>query len=182
MTEQSTILAQLAGDIIKEHVKTTQVSAVELPQLIRDVFNTLTQCAQEAGGGQKTTSVASAASAPAVVTASSQPAVAPAARAAKPSSVPATPPKKLVPAVPISESVTPDYIICLEDGKKFKMMKRWIRTQYHMTPEQYRAKWDLPDDYPMIAPNARQAKSAYAKMAGLGTDKLGRPEARRKRA
>jgi predicted transcriptional regulator len=74
-----------------------------------------------------------------------------------------------VPAVPISESVTPDHIICLEDGRPFKMMKRWLRATYGMTPEQYRAKWDLPPDYPMVAPSYAQSKSVYAKSQGLGT-------------
>ncbi|MGF6231038.1 putative transcriptional regulator [Inquilinus ginsengisoli] len=79
-----------------------------------------------------------------------------------------------VPAVPVSESVTPDYIICLEDGRPFKMMKRWLRATYGMTPEQYRAKWNLPTDYPMVAPNYARSKSVYAKAQGLGTEKLRR--------
>jgi predicted transcriptional regulator len=77
-----------------------------------------------------------------------------------------------VPAVPIAESVTPDHIICLEDGRPFKMMKRWLRATYGMTPEQYRAKWNLPADYPMVAPNYARSKSVYAKAQGLGTEKL----------
>ncbi|MGO4129521.1 MucR family transcriptional regulator [Inquilinus sp. YAF38] len=77
-----------------------------------------------------------------------------------------------VPAVPVSESVTPDYIICLEDGRPFKMMKRWLRATYGMTPEQYRAKWNLPADYPMVAPNYARSKSVYAKAQGLGTETL----------
>jgi predicted transcriptional regulator len=79
---------------------------------------------------------------------------------------------RLVPAVPISESVTPDHIICLEDGRPFKMMKRWLRATYGMTPEQYRAKWGLPPDYPMVAPSYAQSKSVYAKNQGLGTKGL----------
>jgi predicted transcriptional regulator len=78
------------------------------------------------------------------------------------------------PAVPVAESVTPDYIICLEDGRPFKMMKRWLRATYGMTPEQYRAKWSLPADYPMVAPNYARSKSAYAKTQGLGTTRLRR--------
>ncbi|MBW8728091.1 MAG: MucR family transcriptional regulator [Inquilinus limosus] len=77
-----------------------------------------------------------------------------------------------VPAVPIAESVTPDHIICLEDGRPFKMMKRWLRATYGMTPEQYRAKWNLPADYPMVAPNYARSKSVYAKAQGLGTETL----------
>lgn len=72
------------------------------------------------------------------------------------------------PAVPIKKSITPDYIICLEDGKKFKSLKRHLRTQYNMTPEQYREKWGLPVDYPMVAPNYAAARSQLAKQMGLG--------------
>ena len=72
------------------------------------------------------------------------------------------------PAVSIKKSVTPDYIICLEDGKKFKSLKRHLRTQYNMTPEQYREKWGLAPDYPMVAPNYAKARSDLAKEMGLG--------------
>jgi predicted transcriptional regulator len=72
------------------------------------------------------------------------------------------------PLVPIKKSVTPDYIVCLEDGKKLKMLKRHLRTAYGMTPEAYRAKWGLPPDYPMVAPNYAQQRSAFAKRIGLG--------------
>src|SRR3972149_11661502 len=72
------------------------------------------------------------------------------------------------PAVPIKKSVTADYIICLEDGKKFKSLKRHLRTKYGMTPEQYRDKWDLNADYPMVAPNYAAARSQLAKQMGLG--------------
>jgi predicted transcriptional regulator len=72
------------------------------------------------------------------------------------------------PAVSIKKSITPDYIICLEDGKKFKSLKRHLRTQYNITPEQYREKWGLPPDYPMVAPNYAKARSELAKEMGLG--------------
>ncbi|HEX8167317.1 MAG TPA: MucR family transcriptional regulator [Beijerinckiaceae bacterium] len=72
------------------------------------------------------------------------------------------------PAVSIKKSVTPDFIICLEDGKKFKSLKRHLRTQYNMTPEQYREKWSLAPDYPMVAPNYAKARSDLAKEMGLG--------------
>jgi predicted transcriptional regulator len=75
----------------------------------------------------------------------------------------------LKPAVPVKKSVTPDYIICLEDGKKFKSLKRHLRTHYKMSPEEYRAKWQLPHDYPMVAPNYAAARSQLAKKMGLGT-------------
>jgi predicted transcriptional regulator len=72
------------------------------------------------------------------------------------------------PAISIKRSVTPDFIICLEDGKKFKSLKRHLRTQYNMTPEQYREKWGLAPDYPMVAPNYAKARSELAKEMGLG--------------
>jgi predicted transcriptional regulator len=74
----------------------------------------------------------------------------------------------LRPAVSVKKSITPDHIVCLEDGKKFKSLKRHLRTQYSMTPEQYREKWGLPADYPMVAPNYAQARSDLAKQMGLG--------------
>ena len=77
-------------------------------------------------------------------------------------------PEPLKPAVPIKKSVTPDYIICLEDGKQFKSLKRHLRTHYDMTPEEYREKWGLPADYPMVAPNYAAARSDLAKKMGLG--------------
>src|SRR5690349_10830822 len=78
------------------------------------------------------------------------------------------PPEAPKPVVPVKKSVTPDYIICLDDGKKFKSLKRHLRTQYSMTPEQYREKWGLPSDYPMVAPNYAKARSDLAKEMGLG--------------
>ena len=72
------------------------------------------------------------------------------------------------PAISLKRSVTPEYIVCLEDGKKFKSLKRHLRTQYNMTPEQYREKWSLPPDYPMVAPSYAAARSELAKQMGLG--------------
>ena len=77
--------------------------------------------------------------------------------------------EKPVPAVPLRRSVTPDYIVCLEDGKKLKMLKRHLKTAYNMTPEPYRERWGLPADYPMVAPNYAQQRSRLAKEIGLGT-------------
>ncbi|GLK68063.1 MucR family transcriptional regulator [Hansschlegelia plantiphila] len=74
----------------------------------------------------------------------------------------------LKPAVPPKKSITPDYVVCLEDGKKFKSLKRHLRTQYNMSPEDYREKWGLPPDYPMVAPNYAAARSELAKKMGLG--------------
>ncbi len=77
------------------------------------------------------------------------------------------------PAVPIRRSVTPDYIVCLEDGKKLKMLKRHIRTTYNLTPDEYRAKWGLASDYPMVAPNYAKQRSEFAKKIGLGRKRAG---------
>lgn len=75
------------------------------------------------------------------------------------------------PAVNIKKSITPDYLICLEDGKKFKSLKRHLRTHFNLTPEQYREKWNLPADYPMVAPNYANSRSKLAKNMGLGQRK-----------
>jgi predicted transcriptional regulator len=85
------------------------------------------------------------------------------------------------PAVSIRKSVTPDYLICLEDGKKLKMLKRHLRTTYDMSPQDYREKWGLPADYPMVAPNYAARRSEFAKQIGLGR-KAAAEQPRRKRA
>ncbi len=84
------------------------------------------------------------------------------------------------PAVSIRRSVTPDYIVCLEDGKKLKMLKRHLRAAYDMTPDEYRAKWNLPADYPMVAPNYAAQRSAFAKKIGLGRKKGQKPRRTRR--
>jgi len=81
-------------------------------------------------------------------------------------------PKK-APAVSVKKSVQPDYIVCLEDGKRFKSLKRHLRTVYDLTPDQYRAKWGLPHDYPMVAPNYAATRSELAKRLGLGQQRRG---------
>jgi predicted transcriptional regulator len=91
-------------------------------------------------------------------------------------------PEELRPAVAIKKSVSPDHITCLEDGKKFKSLKRHLRTAYDMTPDQYRAKWDLPADYPMVAPNYAKARSELAKNMGLGQRRRNSAKQRRKGA
>jgi predicted transcriptional regulator len=78
------------------------------------------------------------------------------------------------PAVSVKKSMTADYLVCLEDGKHFKSLKRHLRTQYNMTPEQYRDKWNLPADYPMVAPNYAVARSQLAKKMGLGQQRRGK--------
>jgi len=85
------------------------------------------------------------------------------------------------PAVSVRKSVTPDYIVCLEDGKKLKMLKRYLRTKYRMSPEEYRAKWGLPADYPLVAPNYAARRSEFAKQIGLGRRSASPPK-RRKRS
>jgi predicted transcriptional regulator len=82
------------------------------------------------------------------------------------------------PAVPVKRSITPEFLICLEDGRKFKSLKRHLRTKYNISPEEYRAKWGLPKDYPMVAPNYAKARSDLAKQMGLGQG--GRQAARKR--
>ena len=86
------------------------------------------------------------------------------------------------PATSVKKSITPDYLICLEDGKKLKMLKRHLRTVYNMTPQAYRTKWNLPPDYPMVAPNYASQRSAFAKSIGLGRSPGGKKRRRQPRA
>ena len=89
-------------------------------------------------------------------------------------------PEKPVPAVPIKKSVYPDYIVCLEDGKKLKMLKRHLQSSYNMTPDQYRERWGLPRDYPMVAPSYAERRSDLAKEIGLGRKAESNTEGRRR--
>ncbi len=91
-------------------------------------------------------------------------------------------PETLKPAVPKKRSVTPDFIVCLEDGKKLKMLKRHIRTSYNLSPKEYRQKWGLPDDYPMVAPKYAAQRSELAKKFGLGNAAKRRRSGRKKAA
>lgn len=75
------------------------------------------------------------------------------------------------PAVPVSESIKPDFIVCLEDGKRLKMLKRYLRTKYNLTPEEYRKKWNLPPDYPLVAPNYALKRQQLARSIGLGKNR-----------
>jgi predicted transcriptional regulator len=86
------------------------------------------------------------------------------------------------PAVPIRRSVFPDHLVCLEDGKKFKSLKRYLRTRYHLTADEYRAKWGLPRDYPMVAPQSTEWRSQFAKKIGLGKTRQASLLKKRKRA
>jgi predicted transcriptional regulator len=92
------------------------------------------------------------------------------------------PREELRPAVPVKKSITPDYIICLEDGRKFKSLKRHLRSAYGMTPEEYRSKWGLPHDYPVVAPNYAKARSDLAKAMGLGQQRKKSLKPKRKAA
>ena len=121
-------LLELTTEIVSAHVSNNTLPVNELPQLIQDVYRTLS-----AVGGT------------------------------------VAPSEKPQPAVPVKKSVTPDYIICLEDGKKLKMLKRHLKTAYNLTPDDYRERWGLPRDYPMVAPNYAKHRSSLAKKIGLGT-------------
>ncbi|MDX3910924.1 MAG: MucR family transcriptional regulator [Sphingobium sp.] len=94
------------------------------------------------------------------------------------STTPPPPEVKLEPAVSVRSSIKPDYIVCLEDGKKLKMLKRHLMTHYKMTPEDYRTKWNLPADYPMVAPNYAEQRRTLAKKIGLGTKRRRRTAAK----
>lgn len=89
---------------------------------------------------------------------------------------PAAPPR--TPAVPVKKSVTADYIVCLEDGKKLKMLKRYLRSRFKLSPDEYRKRWNLPPDYPMVAPSYAKRRSDFAKKIGLG--RAAPPKRRRK--
>ena len=127
----------LTTEIVAAHVANNSVAVADLPDLIQQVFRSLTN----AGDG-----------------------------------VGAEPPRPQ-PAVSIKQSVKPDYLVCLEDGRKLKMLKRRLRTAFNMTPAEYRKRWDLPSDYPMVAPNYAKQRSKLAKQIGLGT----RPRKRKRK-
>ncbi|MEQ8357377.1 MAG: MucR family transcriptional regulator [Kiloniellaceae bacterium] len=126
--KQSELLS-LTTNIVAAHVSNNSVAVADLPLIIRDVYETLSN----------------------VGTARERE------------------PERPSPAVPIKKSVTPEFIVCLEDGKKLKMLKRHLKTAYDMSPEDYRERWGLPADYPMVAPNYAKQRSKLAKQIGLGT-------------
>ena len=123
--------------MVTAFLSNNQVPAHEVPELVRQVRNSILSLSN--GTGEETS--------------------------------PLSPAK---PAVPIKKSVTAEYIVCLEDGLKFKSLKRHLRSSYGMTPEEYRAKWGLPHDYPMVAPNYAQHRSQLAKQIGLGKQRSGK--------
>ncbi len=119
----------LTSQIVAAHVRNNTVAMSDLPQLIEQVYKSLTTAGKDPNPQQE-----------------------------RPN-----------PAVPIKKSVNPDYIVCLEDGKQLKMLKRHLKTAYNMSPEEYRERWNLPTDYPMVAPNYAKQRSMLAKEIGLGT-------------
>ncbi|WP_085902556.1 MucR family transcriptional regulator [Kiloniella majae] len=122
-------LVELTTSLVSAHVSNNSVAMSDLPQLIREVYGTLSTLGQE----EKKE------------------------------------PERPTPAVSVKKSITPEFIVCLEDGKKLKMLKRHLKTAYNMTPEEYRERWGLPQDYPMVAPNYAKQRSSLAKQIGLGT-------------
>ena len=122
-------LLELTTEIVAAHISNNTVAMGEIPELIQQVYRTLSTVGANGAAA----------------------------------------PERPQPAVPVRKSVTPDYIICLEDGKKLKMLKRHLKTAYNMTPEEYRERWNLGPDYPMVAPNYAAQRSSLAKKIGLGT-------------
>ena len=135
MSEQPNIneLLEFTAEIVAAHAGNNMVAQDDLPRLIQDVYETLSELGG-AGPAQER-------------------------------------PK---PAVAIKKSIYPDYIVCLEDGKKLKMLKRHLKTAYNLTPEEYRQRWGLSADYPMVAPNYAKVRSSLAKKIGLGTKSKGK--------
>ena len=131
MTENSNPkdLLALTTEIVAAHVSNNTVGVADLPQLINQVYQSLTNIGK----------------------------------------TPAPTAERPQPAVPVKRSVFPDHIVCLEDGKKLKMLKRHLKTSYNLTPEQYRERWGLAPDYPLVAPNYAKQRSKLAKDIGLGT-------------
>lgn len=127
LEEKNFSLLELTVKVVSSHISNNSVGSDQLPELIRQVYQTLNSIEKN---GSET--------------------------------------EKLQPVVPIKRSVFPDYIVCLEDGKKLKMLKRHIQSAYGLTPEQYRERWNLPADYPMVAPNYAERRSNLAREIGLG--------------
>ncbi|CAK7192101.1 Transcriptional regulatory protein ros [Commensalibacter sp. Nvir] len=134
LEEKNLSLLELTVKVVSSHISNNSVSPESLPDLLRQVYRTLTTIEKN---GNET--------------------------------------EKLQPVVPVKRSVFPDYIICLEDGKKLKMLKRHIQSAYGLTPEQYRERWNLPSDYPMVAPNYAERRSNLAREIGLGRKNIVHP-------
>ncbi len=127
-TQSRRNLLEQTSRIVSAHVSNNTVSVTDLPELIRQVYVTLTSLDERSQ----------------------------------------TQPDRPLPAVPVHRSVMPDHIVCLEDGKKLKMLRRHLKTAYNMTPDEYRERWNLPTDYPMVAPDYAAQRSELAKKIGLG--------------
>ena len=150
--DNSKALLSLTAEIVSAHVRNNAIETGALPWLIEQVFLALRNVGQDSQAASRRSQ--------------------PAARAE---------PERQAPAVSPKKSVFPDYIICLEDGRKLKTLKRHLRSTYSMTPEQYREKWDLAAEYPMVAPNYAEHRSALAKKLGLGRKPAARPDSAVKR-
>ncbi len=136
-------LLGLTAEIVAAHVSNNPVALGDLPNLIQEVYRTLSTVGLPVAEPE---------------------------------------PERPQPAVPIKKSVTPEYLICLEDGKKLKMLKRHLQTSYNLTPDQYRERWGLGPEYPMVAPNYAKARSELAKSMGLGQQRRKTPGKRGKKA
>jgi predicted transcriptional regulator len=174
--------------IVTAHVGQNTVDSAKLPELMKSVSATLLECMNSATG-----SVSTPVAEPAAPVAVAAPTPAPAAArapAATRAVAPAPEPKDVVdprwkdlptkPVVPVSKSILKDFIVCLFDGEKRKMMSRYILMKYGMTPEQYRAYWKLPDDYPMTAPGYSDEKRIVAVSQGLGKNRVVKKTAKKK--
>jgi len=146
--QDPTELVKLTKEIVTAYLVSNPLPANELPSLINTIFNSLSRLATGS-----TTQLGATMAEPVVESAESR-----------------------RPAVPIRKSVNDEYIVCLEDGKKLKMLKRHLRARYNLTPEAYREKWGLPVDYPMVAPAYGRQRSSFAKNIGLGRGPKGKKE------
>jgi predicted transcriptional regulator len=160
---------EITGDIVAAYLGNNTIGAAQLPELIEAVHNSLRSISDAPAPAAKAAEDASAAEkrGPGRPRKADSPGtVAPEAGPAKAVRRPGRPAGD--PAVPVAASITPDYIVCLEDGKQLKMLKRYLNTNYGMTPADYRQKWGLPPDYPMVAENYSKRRSEAAKRFGLG--------------
>lgn len=161
MTENKTLLDRTA-DIVAAQAGQRPMSPKEITDLINTVYDALkSHGAQVPGNAQAVAESSNVVSMPNM-------AAYDAPKDATANAAPVPAPARQEPAVPVEKSVASDYIICLEDGKKMTMLKRYLKRVHNLTPEEYRAKWGLPDDYPMTAPSYSKQKSQYAKAQGLG--------------
>ncbi len=164
--DQQSILA-MATSIVSAYVGNNAVPASQLPDLIQSVVRSLSDSGAPAEAGEGAAEPVASEPAPA-------PAPMPRSRAVSAADDAPARAVRPTPPVPIEDSIENDYLICLEDGKRLKMLKRHLRTAYDMSPEEYRMKWGLPVDYPMVAPSYAKQRSEFAKKIGLGRKRTGR--------